>query len=667
MRNKPSYARWTRPATSLLAVFLVVLAAAPAFMPLAAAPPPWLRQLAREPLPAYPADTDAVMLLDEGITTVRPDGETVTLVRQAYKILRPQGRSYARVGVFFDGETRINSMKAWTISASGREYELKEKDAVERSLGSGVFQDTRIKELFLPEAEPGSVVGWEYEQRTRPHLLENSWWLELSVPVRRSRFTIRLPEDWEYSVQWANFTPVEPQRTGANDWTWDMQDIPPLKPEPAMPAVRSLAGRLVVTYFTSRPGITRQSKRTWGEIGEWYRDLTEGRRASSPEIKQKVAELTAGKSGLLEKVRDLAAFAQEDVRYVSIQIGIGGYQPHFAREIFANRYGDCKDKATILSAMLAEIGVPSEYVLIHSDRGVVQESLPSPWSFNHVILAIQLPEDAASPDLVALGEAPGLGRVLFFDPTDTYTRFGLLPASLQANHGLLVGAQGGELLRLPLLDADHNRLLRTGHLRLAPDGAIAGEVREVRSGRNALWRRAQLRETSLADRPKLIERSLAFDLPTFVLQSSEFANMEKSDTELQVDFRFSAPAYAKRAGNLLLVRPRVLGSKSRDFLEATDERKFPVEFESLSRENDTFEISLPDGYEVDEIPDGVELDYGFARYHSRYEVEGRVLRYHREYVLREVLVPTERLQELKRFYRQIAADERASAVLRRKH
>src|SRR5206468_12881899 len=109
----------------------------------------------------------------------------------------------------------------------------------------------------------------------------------------------------------------------------------------------------------------------------WYARLCAARRAPTPALQAKVRELTASASSTIDKMRALALFAQRDVRYVAIEIGIGGYQPHAAGEVFANRYGDCKDKVTALSAMLREIGVESYYVIVSTYRGVVDRQFAS--------------------------------------------------------------------------------------------------------------------------------------------------------------------------------------------------------------------------------------------------------------------------------------------------
>ena len=123
--------------------------------------------------------------------------------------------------------------------------------------------------------------------------------------------------------------------------------------------------------------------------------------------------------------------------------------------------------------------------------------------------------------------------------------------------------------------------------------------------------------------------------------------------------------YSKTAGDLLLVRPRVLGSHSSGLLETREPRQHPIEFDAPERNTDSFEITLPTGYEVEDLPPPVTEDLGFVAYRSSSEVSGRILRYTRTFEVREVSVPIAKAAALKRFYRVIEDDERNSAVLRK--
>lgn len=142
-------------------------------------------------------------------------------------------------------------------------------------------------------------------------------------------------------------------------------------------------------------------------------------------------------------------------------------------------------------------------------------------------------------------------------------------------------------------------------------------------------------------------------------------NLQRNDLPFGFAYGFESSTYAKNAGNLLLLRPRVLGIKSRDFLETKEPRKYPVEFEGPGRDTDNFEITIPPGYTVDDLPEPVDTEYSFASYHSKTEVDGNSIRYTRTLEVKELTVPINRAEELKQFYRIIAKDERSTLVLKR--
>jgi hypothetical protein len=483
------------------------------------------------------------------------------------------------------------------------------------------------------------------------------------VPTREAHFTLQLPPGWEYKAVWLNHAELEPVAAN-NQWQWAVSNVKAIKFEEDMPPPVGVAGRLIVSLFP--PGGVKKGFQSWSEMGSWYSTLTNGRRDPSPEIQQKVAALTASADTPLAKMQALAAYVQSDIRYVAILLGIGGVQPHPATDIFTNRYGDCKDKATLLSSMLKEAGIDSYYVVINAERGVITSATPPHiGGFNHVILAVQLPPGLNDPSLMAIVQYPKLGRILFFDPTDHLTPFGQLSGTLQANYGLLVTPDGGDLIELPQLPSASNAITRSAKLTLDDKGTLQGEVKEVRVGDPASSQRWALRSaTKSADQIKPIETTLSHSLATFQIAKATVTSLLQNQLPFEYDYSFVSPNYAKHAGDLLLVRPRVLGSKSSSILETTEPRLYPVEFEGPERDTDIFEITLPAGYDVDDLPPPVNADYDFADYHSKAEKDGNVLRYTRVFEVKQLSVPVNRMDDLKKFYRIIASDERNSAVLK---
>ena len=628
--------------------------------------PQWMHALVNAPLPSYDEKTDAVLLYSETNVTVISTDKMRTQVREAYKILRPEGRHHGTVKVPFDAQTKVNGLHGWCIPVQGKDYEVKEKDAIESAYMPEfvLASDAKVKILQIPAPDLGNIVGYEYETEERPIFLQDVWEFQEHDPVRESRYSLQVPAGWEYKASWLNHPEVKPTQTGSNSWQWVVSDIKAIRYEAFMPPLDGVAGRMVLSFFTSEK-IALNSNVDWDAMGKWYSNLIGQRIDSSPEVKQQVAALTASKTTPLQKMQAVAGFVQQDIRYVAIELGVGGYQPHAASEVFAHRYGDCKDKATLVRSMLREIGIDSYHVVIYTERGAVTPQTPAHHGFNHAILAIKLPNGLADPSLIAIFEHPKLGKLLFFDPTNDLIPFGQLPGYLQANYGLLVTPDGGELVELPQQPSAMNSIQRTAKLTLDTAGMLKGEVKEMRLGERASSERWRLRTVAKdTDRIKPIEDLLANSLSSFHITRATLINLQQTDQPFGFNYSFESPNYAKNAGNLLLVRPRVIGVKGLGFLETKEPRKFPIEFEGPARDTDAFEITIPAGYVVDDLPPAVDVDLGFASYHAKTVVNGNVVDYTRTFEVKELSVPVNKAEDLRKFYRIIAGDERSTVVLK---
>jgi hypothetical protein len=630
--------------------------------------PQWMHAVVNAPLPAHDEKTDAVLLYSETDVNVLSADKVRIVVHKAYKVLRPSGREYGTVLVFLNSNKKVTSLHGWCIPAQGRDYEVKDKDGMEVSPpkieGSELIADVKARVLKIPAPDPGNIVGYEYEVEEHPLVLQDIWDFQEENPIREIHYSLQLPSGWEYKSSWLNYPEVKPTQSGSNQWQWVLSDLKGVRKEDDMPPLAGLMGQMIVSFFP-QGGPTVNGFNNWKQMGNWYANLTSGRREPSAEIKQKVTDLTAKASTQLDKMKAIAKFVQEDVRYVAIELGIGGWQPHPAADIFNHRYGDCKDKATLMSSMLSAIGVESYYVVINTERGSVTADTPAHNGFDHVIIAIKLPDGIDDSSLIATVHHPKLGKLLFFDPTNELTPFGQIGGYLQANYGLLVTPDGGELLALPEQPSSMNGIQRKAKLTLDPTGKLEGSVEEVRLGDRAWMEREALRRvTNNVDRIKPIESLLAGSLSNFRITKASVVNLTHNDQPFGFNYTFEAQNYAKNAGDLLLLRPRVFGTKTRALLETKEPRRFPIEFEGPIQDTDNFEIVLPAGYAVDELPPPVDADFSFASYHSKTEVKGNVIGYTRTFEVKELSVPVSKAEELKKFYRIIAGDERSTAVLK---
>jgi Domain of Unknown Function with PDB structure (DUF3857) len=622
--------------------------------------PDWVRQAAAQPLQAYSPETKAVVLLEQTDYTVQGPGDYVEHSRRIVKILRPEGRREGDLLVDLSQGEKLNSIHAWTIDSGGREYELKQKDFTEKSFPSfELYSDVRFLSATAPAAEPGSAIAVEFEVHRHRFVNQINQFFQESNPVREMKISLTLPAGWEFKDSWPSASPTVPVETSPRHWEWSAHELAGLEPEPMMPDRSCLLGRLSISYYPPEQTVNTAS---WVALGRWYATLTTGRRDPTPEIIERTNQLLAGKTDFDSKVRALTEFLQADVRYVAIEIGIGGYQPHPAGDIFHYHYGDCKDKATLLGSMLKVAGINSDYVLIDTDRGFVNPAVPSVW-FDHVILAIELP-DTVKVDLygsVVIGKSGK--RYIIFDPTDEYTPLGSLRSDLQNTYALLVTDSGGELIKTPVLLPDANKVVRTGKFVLAPDGTLSGEVSEDRSGDFAMQERYRLRESDQRERTNEFEHRLGRSLENFTLSALDIQNAADRQNDLTLSYKIIASQYGQSRGPLMLVRPRVIGTKSSYVEHKT--RHYPIELERTARETDTYEIEIPKEYQIDDVPEPARIDVGFASYQSKIEVEGSKLRYSREYVIRDLSVPAERFSDWVRLQGIIGADESAAVVLKR--
>ena len=664
-RTRPSRIEPLRPkrvAAALIAPALALVLGVPALADVKL--PPWMQQQLTAPLPSHDDKTGAVLLYSDTELTVQPSGKLHRLERRVYRILRQEGQRYGTAHGFVTPETRVTSMHGWSAPAVGKPYEVKDHDVVEVGVpGAEIVTDLHMKMLRIPAAEPGSVVGYEIESEDQPHVLAEPWSFQETVPVREAHYALQLPAGWQYKATWLNHAEATPD-AGANQWQWVVTDVPAMKVEPHMASLQATAGQMWL--LLKPPGGKDAGPQSWRDVGTWYLDLTRGRRDASPDIQAKTRELTGAAPDLLAKMRALASYVQSDVRYVAVELGIGGYQPHPAAQVFANHYGDCKDKVTLLSSMLKEIGVDSTYLIVNANRGAVRADTPVNLGFNHAVLAIQLPGALQDPSLLAVMSDPNMGRILIFDPTDPYTPLGSIAGRLQGGFGLLVEPEGGELVQLPQLPESASGIQRAGQLTLDESGTLHGDIREVLTGDHATLQRASLgAATQDPDHVKFVESHIGSAFSSFEIEKATVRNLHANERAIEWNYALEVPHYAKSAGELLTVRPRVLGSKSSSALETHETRQHAFEFVSAEHSTDVFEIALPAGYRVEDLPPPVDADYPFASYHSRTEAGAHALRYTRTLEIHQLSVPLADVPKLRELYRLIYADERAEAVLKR--
>jgi hypothetical protein len=660
---------WIRVAPVVLRVSLAALlvvpgvAAASIFGP--APLPDWVKAAAQQKLPEFPGTPKAVVLLDDTTYTVGSDGRAVEHVRRVVKILRPQGRDYGYPVVWFDKDSKVLSMKVWSIDAAGHEYTLKDEDIKEignPGEGGQLYDDERARVADPPGRDPGGVVAYEYERRERPYLAETNWQFQDELPRISQRFTLVLPAGFTYTTTWAHHAKVEGADLENHSYRWEMNNVPAIDLEhvPMSPGGGALAARMTAHY--AGQGLTEPQDGTWQGIGQWYSGLARERLVATPEIAAKAAELTAGKTDFYDKAEAIGEFVQQKVRYFVVEIGVGGYQPHAAGDIFRGRYGDCKDKAALMATMLSSVGIHGAMVMVDTERGVIDPAAPS-IAGNHMIGAIEVPKGYESPKLHSVVTAKTGKRYLIFDPTREKTPFGQLEDNLQGSYGVLIEGDDSQVIELPVMAPELNTIRRTASFQLEPDGSLKGSVTDKRFGDLAEYRRGIFSRADGKKQQEYMDRTIDRDFTAVKMSGLKVDNIDALNKDLTTHFDLQAEHFASTSGGLLMVRPRVFGTYVLDVDRKP--RKAPIDLEETMQATDAFDIELPEGYAVDELPDPVKADFGFASYVSSTELHGRTLHYSRTYTVKQVTLPAERYADVQKLSSVIAADESSLAVLKK--
>jgi len=644
-------------------LWLLVLILGASYSVFADDAPSWLRQAAAMPVPSFDKKVNAIVLVDDSTITVGDDGQITTVSTYAVRILNRDGRNEAIAAVGYETDMgKVKEIHAWLIQASGQTKSYGKDRVIETAFPNDVYDESHVKSIMAgDDVEPGAVFGYQTTTETRPFFYQSMWYFQNNTPVVSSRLSVVLPSGWKASSVTFNHVDLQPTING-NTYVWELRDLPALEKEPASPILRNLVPRVAVKYFpsegTKNPGV--RAFENWSDVSRWYSELSDSQARPDDRIAAKARELTANAKTELEKIRAIGSYVQ-NIQYISIQIGVGRWRPHAATDVLAKSYGDCKDKANLMRAMLASLSIQSYPVLIRADDSTyVREAWVSPGQFNHCIIAIKVSDDTKAPTVIS---HPALGRLLIFDATDDNTPVGDLPEDEQGSFALIAAGDSGSLVRMPETPSEANSVDRQIEASLSADGSVSATIREHAIGQRAVDFRRQFRGLSRPQYVGMIER--------WVANGATMAKVSKVDPvdrtvegRFDLDVDFSATAYAQIMQNRLLVFKPTLVSR-RDFLQLTDAvRRHPVVLDSHVF-SETVRVKLPAGFEVDELPDALKLEVSFGSYKTTYEVKGDELIYTRRLAQHAATIPANQYQSVRSFFERIRAAEQAPVVLAR--
>ncbi len=625
--------------------------------------PSWVREVSSIQLPAYSGRVPAAVLLSDQHITLDQSGMMTTLDRRAIRILNEHGKRQAFVRVhYWKNRHDVKDLHAWLIAPDGTQKTFDKSSVVDRAAfnNAELYTDGRTVEIVATNSEVGSIFAYEYTVQEKAVAAQSQFYFQTELPSLRSRFSVSLPSGWIPKAVFFNQPPLTPIVEGST-YTWEAKDLPFRDAEDESPSVFP---RLAVSFIP--PGGANSVVPTfssWADVSRWQSSLAQGQDAVTPEISAKAIQLTASAKSGYEKLCAIGRYVQ-NIRYVAIEMDLqngGGYVPHQAADVFANQYGDCKDKANLMRCMLKAVGVDSYLVAVYAtDRTHVREQWPSPFQFNHMILAAKVPDTTVVPSI----SSTPLGHLLIFDPTDDQTPMGDLPWREQGSNALLLADDRGCLLTMPTTTPETNAIDVSVNATLAANGSLTASLVNAKTGQLASAER-RLHAGDKEDQYRALYQRILNERAKSAVISQLTAEDRFEQNKFDLKIAFDSLNYAQSMqGHMLVFSPAVVDIprfSAPAFLQA-EKRVNPVVLRaSLYRK--TVRIKLPEGFTVDEAPSPVKLESDFASFSLAFKQEPGLLTMTEELRTEAVTLPPDQFEKVKKFFDNCRGADRQNAVL----
>jgi hypothetical protein len=631
--------------------------------------PGWLREISTTKTQTFGPKVPAVVLLNEERTTVDESGRRTTTKRMAVKILTKEGASAAFAAEPYHTDTaKIKSFAGWMLYASGNVKKYGKEDILDASMTSGaaggeLYSQSRMRIVSgKREADIGNVFGYESISEDKTVFAQETFEFQNRLPVVVSRYVLTLPAGWNAkSVVLNQSSGLEPNVQGSI-YTWQINDLPFIEDEEASPAWSAIAPRVAISYFPppgSSAGIRPLAD--WADVARWMAELADPKTQVTPAIEAKARDLTKDAKTEFEKIQAIGRFVQATT-YVLISRGVGrggGYTPHAAADIFAKGYGDCKDKTTLMRAMLKAVGIEAVGVGIFSgDRTAVKPEWASPHQFNHAITAIRVSKETQAP---AVFEDPKLGRLMLFDPTDDIVAVGYLPNHEQASYALIEDGKAGALVLTPVAPPVSANIRRTGEVTLTPEGAISGTLVEIRKGPAVASRRRMQKELSKPEFDKSIERWLASSIPGVRVKKVEVAD---AGGEFKTSVEFESDRYSQIPNQKMQIFRAAVFRHFESVRLTEKTRKQPVVLNTDAFEEE-IRVLLPQGFKVDEIPSPIAVKSEYGSYQAKWDSQVGSVVFTRKLEVPAKTIPAAQYAQVKKFFDTVYGSGNQPVVLMR--
>ncbi len=545
---------------------------------------------------------------------------------------RSQLESWRSIPVsYIPGQELVEVLLAERIDAKGERHKpTRVRTAGPFGKSQGMYMNNKVRRIEFSDVRPGETLHVRYRvdevgsRNMFGDYFGNVVNLQRSVPTRRFVQVYEMPTSrpLHYAGRGAG-EPTVTERGPRTAYRWEWRDLPPHLREPHMPGYPEVGRFLSVSTYED-----------WAEMARWYAKLIKDQFELEEEDKALVRKLVEGATTPEDKVARLHGYVVANTRYVGIEFGIHGFKPYRAGRVLRRGYGDCKDKATLLSAMLAEVGIEARVALLRTvGRGKLDPTPATLWAFNHAITYI-----------------PSLDR--WIDGTHELAGSRELPPRDQGAMALVVGRDGeGKLTTTPVLPAATNAWRTQSSGSAKEDGAIHVQVEETVTGYGAESLRRAFQDVS--KRSQRLEKMLSRHHPGVKVTSLEIEGIEDIERSPVLRFESVIPGLVEMDGAKASLPVVLYRSRLTERVAPGSERIHDVRLNHPWTESSESRVRLPEGWSVQSLPEDFSVDSPHGRAAVTTMLQGREVVVHTELTVKVRRVPVAEYSELRAFARAV--------------
>lgn len=597
-------------------------------------------------------NVNVVVRQNEMVYTILAQDRATLHVHEVITILNEQGKRYGSEVISYDKLSRVTTFKGVSYDAFGQVIKkLKPSDIYDQSAydGFSLYSDNRIKAAQLSHGSYPYTVEFEYEIEYKYLFMIPGFAIipGEKISVQNSSYQLIFPPALTPKYEIYNFDAVpvkESTKNGSQTVTWKFENLKPIKFEPFGPTIQELIPQILVAPMHFEFDGYKGSTETWDEFGKWIISLNNGRNLLPEEAKTKVRELTAHLNSTEEKIKVIYEYMQNRTRYVSVQLGIGGFQPFEATTVEKNGYGDCKALSNYMVSLLDVIGVKSNYTLILAgkDAAPLRTHFPSS-QFNHAVVSVPLK-----------------GDTIWLECTSQTNPFGYMGTFTGERKALAITETGAKIVTTPVYSAEDNIQSRSADVVVSGDGNAKAKVKTNYSGLQ--YENDGLHfilDDQFDDQKKWVEKTT--DIPSFEINSFKFENRKAKIPSAVVSLDLNLKRLATVSGKRLMLSPNLMNRNS--FVpEKTENRKTDIVRRISYIDYDTIRFHMPEEIYPEFLPEPVKLKSRFGEYEASYKIDQGLVIYTRKMLVRKGSYPASSYQEFVDFYKNVSRADNTKLV-----